>query len=246
MMKVCSGCKELKDESEYSKNKNFKDNLQYECKACMKGRIDRILDNDPDYFKRASKKYADRIRSEKGVISKRIPFPKDSEEYKNEAIKRRRESENKYRRSVKGRQARRSVESKERMRNYAAKKYTELKADPVKYEDHREYRKKKLRDWFEKNKDYAKLKWHERRARIKGNGGSHTSNDIQEILESQKHKCVACGVSIKSKRHIDHIIPLSKGGTNDKTNIQLLCPSCNIAKKDKHPIDFMQSKGFLL
>lgn len=32
---------------------------------------------------------------------------------------------------------------------------------------------------------------------------------------------------------IDHIIPLAKGGTNDETNLWLLCASCNRAKSDK-------------
>lgn len=46
--------------------------------------------------------------------------------------------------------------------------------------------------------------------------------------------------------HVDHIQPLALGGSNDKTNLQLLCPTCNTKKSAKHPIDFMQSRGLLL
>lgn len=34
--------------------------------------------------------------------------------------------------------------------------------------------------------------------------------------------------------HIDHIKPISKGGTNEKTNLQLTCEPCNLAKGGKY------------
>lgn len=45
---------------------------------------------------------------------------------------------------------------------------------------------------------------------------------------------------------MDHIMPLALGGTNTDDNIQLLCPTCNRSKHAKHPVDFMQQRGFLL
>jgi 5-methylcytosine-specific restriction endonuclease McrA len=45
---------------------------------------------------------------------------------------------------------------------------------------------------------------------------------------------------------MDHIIPLALGGTNTDDNIQLLRAKCNKQKGAKHPIDFMQQRGFLL
>ncbi len=40
-------------------------------------------------------------------------------------------------------------------------------------------------------------------------------------------------VSIQSQTHFDHIVPLSVGGINDVTNIQLLCEDCNRKKSDR-------------
>jgi len=76
--------------------------------------------------------------------------------------------------------------------------------------------------------------------------GSHTKHDIAALMKLQRGLCVACRCDIRQAFHVDHIVALARGGSNDKTNLQLLCATCNRSKNAKHPIDFMQSKGFLL
>ena len=51
------------------------------------------------------------------------------------------------------------------------------------------------------------------------------------VWRRDEGRCVECG----SKEYIefDHIIPISKGGSNTKRNIQLLCAKCNSEKSDK-------------
>jgi len=44
--------------------------------------------------------------------------------------------------------------------------------------------------------------------------------------------CAVCG-NPDQNLQIDHIVPLSKGGTNDLGNLQLLCPACNMTKSDR-------------
>lgn len=85
------------------------------------------------------------------------------------------------------------------------------------------------------------------RSRKHGNGGSHTFADIVLLLSKQKNNCVNCLMSLEiSGYHIDHIVSISKGGSDNICNIQLLCPTCNHRKSNKDPFDFARENGRLL
>jgi len=100
--------------------------------------------------------------------------------------------------------------------------------------------------WYEKNKEQWKVYGNARRAREVGAEGSFTKEEVRELLEKQRGKCAVCRTDIRSKMHRDHIQPIAVGGTNYISNIQLLCPDCNFQKNAKDPVQFMQSRGFLL
>lgn len=60
------------------------------------------------------------------------------------------------------------------------------------------------------------------------------AEDILKIYEIQDGECVCCYVDFtKEPYEIDHKISLKMGGSNTADNIQLLCKSCNVQKKDK-------------
>lgn len=84
-----------------------------------------------------------------------------------------------------------------------------------------------------------------RRARKLAAGGTHTAADIKRLYELQRGKCAACRCDLK-KYHVDHVIPLSGGGSNDRLNLQLLCQTCNQRKGARDPVKFMQEQGYLL
>lgn len=69
---------------------------------------------------------------------------------------------------------------------------------------------------------------------------------IPKIRAAQGDKCAICCTRLKGKGHVDHIVPLARGGRHAPGNLQILCPPCNLHKSDRDPIVHMQSLGMLL
>lgn len=116
------------------------------------------------------------------------------------------------------------------------------------YEWYRENNADKVREiyrnWSEKNPDYGK-KWREanpdrcrervrrRRARLK-QAPTYliTQRDISRLLGRYKHSCAYCGSRLGDGYHIDHVFPVSMGGSNSIGNIVPACGSCNSSKSN--------------
>jgi 5-methylcytosine-specific restriction endonuclease McrA len=71
--------------------------------------------------------------------------------------------------------------------------------------------------------------------------GSFTVEDIKDLYATQGGRCYYCSVEIESGYHIDHMIPLSRGGRNDVSNICLACPECNLKKYTKTAEEFQNA-----
>lgn len=76
--------------------------------------------------------------------------------------------------------------------------------------------------------------------------GRFTASDIRRMIVDQRGKCAYCRKPFGSNYHIDHIIPLAKGGTNWPKNLQITCDNCNRTKHTAHPIEFARKFGMLL
>jgi len=85
--------------------------------------------------------------------------------------------------------------------------------------------------WIDKNKERAKQIDRKQYARRKKAIGSFTIKEWNDLKKKYNFKCAICGR--RKKLTVDHIIPLSKGGTNYIDNIQPLCKSCNSSKNNK-------------
>jgi 5-methylcytosine-specific restriction endonuclease McrA len=154
------------------------------------------------------------------------------------------------RQSVNARQAKYRAADREKYREHGRRHYAK---DPVPAREAakawRENNPERVADghqrWVANNPAKILEYSRNRRARKRDAEGSHTANDIDRLWDLQRGLCAACRKRM-SKYHVDHVVPLAKGGSNNWTNLQLLHPLCNQQKSAKDPIEFMQEQGFLL
>lgn len=127
---------------------------------------------------------------------------------------------------------------------YNAEQRADYAKNPQKY-------KAAWKRYYENKREWhiarASVGEHKRRALLKGCGGSHTAAEARAILEAQGHRCANCDADLrKVKKHLDHVMPLTRGGSNDKSNLAWLCEPCNRRKAARDPIEFAQAQGRLL
>lgn len=105
------------------------------------------------------------------------------------------------------------------------------------YERKRDEIKQKVRNWRQVNRErirpLRREEWRRRKARKRNAPGSHTAEDVQRQYDFQDGKCYYCGICVGNTYHVDHVVPLSRGGSDDPENIVIACVACNCSKGDK-------------
>jgi len=110
---------------------------------------------------------------------------------------------------------------------------------------HADRTRAEVRAWFAANPEKRRVYEQNRRAKKRERGGTLSPDIASMLMVLQGGKCACCRAKMKYF-HLDHVMPLHLGGEHTDKNMQLLCPPCNQAKHAKHPVDFMQSRGYLL
>lgn len=120
-----------------------------------------------------------------------------------------------------------------RKARYANNKEIELARNKAWSDQNREHHRAINRQWSKTNPVAARALVARRRARLHDVGGHYNKDDVSALMETQSGLCVICQADIRLSFHVDHKTPISKGGSNWPSNLQLLCPLCNRKKGSK-------------
>jgi hypothetical protein len=83
----------------------------------------------------------------------------------------------------------------------------------------------------------------QRRARKLNADGGHTFQDVKVIGDLQEWRYYYCNTDVAASYHVDHMIPLVRGGSDWPANLVVVaCPTCNISKGAKTAEEYL---GFL-
>lgn len=86
------------------------------------------------------------------------------------------------------------------------------------------------REWQEKEKALS-----ERQRYIAAERRIMTASMRYDVMRRDNFRCVLCGASAEDgvQLHVDHIVPLAKGGKTEISNLRTLCDRCNLGKGAK-------------
>jgi 5-methylcytosine-specific restriction endonuclease McrA len=62
------------------------------------------------------------------------------------------------------------------------------------------------------------------------------------VFERDEYRCRYCGIDVGEDGHCDHVIPKSRGGTDDVDNLVTACEQCNCSKGARTPEEWREAK----
>lgn len=74
-----------------------------------------------------------------------------------------------------------------------------------------------------------------------GVSGCFSRRTIEILFTNQSGRCVCCGELLQNGYEVDHILPLSRGGDNSPSNLQLLTKTCNRKKSNKTMEEYLEN-----
>lgn len=211
--KRCSTCGETKPIPEFHKNKRRPDGLSERCKACRRAHYYK-----PEQW--LSKREYDQAR--RVELADEISQQR-KEKYATDEVYR--EHKKQLARDQKFKPGYHERERKRHYKRWANPEYRAMRVAKFRARRHRdpEYRIKCAR-WKRA-----------RHNRILAQGSPFTHAEWIVLCERYDYRCLCCGE--RKTLTVDHVVPVSRGGAGDISNIQPLCIDCN-KRKHARTIDY--------
>lgn len=126
-------------------------------------------------------------------------------------------------------------------RSYFARNKDELAKKRVEYRaKNRAHHNELQRRWVRRNPEMARAVDVSMRAKRRATISDGVSSDVFRQWEAASPKeCFYCREDCSDGWHVDHFVPLSRGGTHVLTNLRISCPTCNIAKSARDPMEWI-------
>lgn len=207
--KRCPSCSHDRPLSDWGRNRSNADGLQSHCNPCRAERRER----NSERIREANRQYA---------ASHREEARQRAGQWRIDNRDRARERDRLYYLANKDRWRGRQRDIERKRETDAA--YREANRDRI-----REY----MRDYCAEHPEVRAEHSGRRRARLWDAPGDATAAQIAARIEYYGGRCWMCGAPWE---HIDHVKPLSKGGSNWPANLRPACAPCNLRKKNRWPL----------
>ena len=199
--KVCRGCGVEKSLTDFYKLAGMADGHLNQCKVCVRARTKK-------YRQEHIEQYAQYEKARANLPHRIEARRKYQEEHKDEIA--------------------------EYKKQWAAENEDSVEASRRKhYKLHRDEIIARSEKWGEDNPEKVRQakanNSRKRRAAKHASPGSFTVEEFEALCDAYGNRCLACGTT-DVPLEADHVVPLTRGGTDDIGNIQPLCGSCNREK----------------
>ena len=264
-LKYCGKCRTEKDITLFSKDTSTKDGLQFQCKDCDKQYRQEHKEHLKDLITRWGKEHPEKLQ---GYQKKHKKHKKTKPHRKKTREERLEQKRNHYQTTKEKTKAQRKhyrethkPEQKEWMKKWRVLRKKELKEYQQRYhKEHPEKIYQRTKRYREKNRDKI-LAWGRQdrkdfpdryrdfaaRRYAKKKNATIAKFSLSNWIKSQMFypepkpfKCYLCGKRIsKSGMHIEHRVPLDRGGPHAPHNLGISCPTCNFRKHTKTVSEFL-------
>lgn len=130
-------------------------------------------------------------------------------------------------------------------KNNPAYAETRKQCDARWYTENRDHDLARKAAYEKRTPGYSALKAARRKTRKRSGEGNYTTQEAAALLEAQGEKCFYCQeqLEVGRNRTLDHILSLSRGGSNSIANQVYACRRCNSSKSGKTLAEWLVWKG---